>query len=66
MNAIRFSCSKPVLYDTKFTVPKSFVHMLGAEFLILQPGDIEIKDDMINKNSQIFMVELNSTVKYPK
>ena len=66
MNAIRFSCNQLVLCDTMCKVPKSFIPILGAEFIVLQPGVIEIEDDMVNINSQIFMIELNSTVKYPK
>ena len=32
----------------------------------MQPGVIKIEDDIVNMNSQIFMIELNCRVKYPK
>ena len=53
MNAIRFSCNQLVLCDTMCKVPKSFIPILGAEFIVLQPGVIEIEDDIVNINSQV-------------
>ena len=66
MNAIRFSCNQLLLCDTMCRVPKTFIPLLGTDCIVLQPGVIKIKDDTVNMNSQTFMIELNSRVKYPK
>ena len=63
---IRFSCDTPIVCKTEISIPQNWLEMIGSKHLILQPGCIFMEDGRLYRDSQIFVIELNSPVKYQR